>query len=87
MTSKTITIRQEVYDRLSRVKKVDENFSDVITRLLDNQKKDPLRHFGIGKDMQDEFLDAFEKGIALSREESRHSQEKRFKNLWGNSVG
>ncbi|NMC03962.1 MAG: hypothetical protein GYA24_02060 [Candidatus Lokiarchaeota archaeon] len=41
MTSKMITIRQEVYDRLSRAKKGDESFSDVINRLLDSQKKSP----------------------------------------------
>ncbi len=83
MTSKMITIRQEVYDRLSRAKRADESFSDVITRLLDSQKKDPLRHFGIGKDMPEDFLDEFEKGIVLSREQSQNRREKRFEELWG----
>lgn len=33
--------------------------------------------------MPAEFLDEFEKGIALSRERSRNRRDKRFEELWG----
>jgi len=35
---KTITIREELYERLVKLKKEGESFSDVIERLLDRPK-------------------------------------------------
>jgi len=82
MTSKMITIRQEVYDRLNRMKKDKESFSDVISRLLDAQKKDPLQHFGIGKDLPEDELDEFERCITIAREQSRNRQIERHEEQW-----
>lgn len=35
MTSKTISLKEETYDRLRRARGADESFSDVIDRLLE----------------------------------------------------
>ncbi len=35
MASKTISIKKEIYERLSKQKKTKESFSDLIKRLLD----------------------------------------------------
>lgn len=36
MVSKTITIKEDVYRRLKRIKRDDESFSDLLTRLSKN---------------------------------------------------
>jgi predicted CopG family antitoxin len=37
MTSKTITIREEIYDLLMSIKKESESFSDLLERLAESQ--------------------------------------------------
>ena len=63
MASKTITITEDVYQLLKLLKKQDESFSELIERLMANQQKDPLKHFGIAKNLSDEVLDEFEEAI------------------------
>ncbi len=38
MTTKTITIKKEVYDLLNSIKKEDESFSDLLERLAKRNK-------------------------------------------------
>lgn len=44
MTSKTISLREDTYDRLRRARGEDESFSDVVDRLLrgDESREHPL---------------------------------------------
>lgn len=42
MASKTISLKDETYDRLDRAKGDDESFSDVIDRLLGTSDEHPL---------------------------------------------
>jgi predicted CopG family antitoxin len=67
MPSKIILIREETYKKLKNLKKPNENLSEVIERLITKQKKDPLKHFGIGKDLPEEVLDDFEKVVFEAR--------------------
>ncbi|KKK47514.1 hypothetical protein LCGC14_3154420, partial [marine sediment metagenome] len=67
MTSKMISIRVEVYNNLKKLKNPDESFSELIERLIINQKKDPLRHFGIAKDLPEEILNEFENAITTGK--------------------
>ena len=46
MPTKTIGVREEVYERLSVEKHDDESFSDTIERLVDEARSDWRRSFG-----------------------------------------
>jgi predicted CopG family antitoxin len=73
-----IAIKERIYNELSKLKKKDESFSDVIENLLHlRPKKNPIAHFGIGKDLDPEILDEFEKGLV----EHRKKQQARNKIL------
>ena len=46
MTTKTIGVREEVYERLSAEKREDESFSDTIDRLVEDAHSDWRKSFG-----------------------------------------
>ncbi len=50
MGTKTISIREEVYDILKNLKKENESFSDVIGKLAKKRKSDLSEYFGVLKD-------------------------------------
>ncbi|MHA1767712.1 MAG: antitoxin VapB family protein [Promethearchaeota archaeon] len=78
MASKMIAIKEELYLKLSKLKKTNQSFSDIIECLLMKYEKNPLSHFGIGKDIDPQDLDDFE-NILL---ESRTINQKIYKNKW-----
>ncbi|TFG01294.1 MAG: antitoxin [Promethearchaeota archaeon] len=84
MTSKMISIREDVYKDLKNLKGPKESFSDLIERLIKSQKKNPLKHFGIAKDMPKKVLDDFEKTIIDAKKEDAIKSNKKFQELWGN---
>lgn len=45
MTTKTITVKEEAYDRLKAMKREDESFSDLLLRLAGDDR-DVLSGFG-----------------------------------------
>ncbi|MEX2715863.1 MAG: antitoxin VapB family protein [Candidatus Sigynarchaeota archaeon] len=67
MASKTICIKNDVYNRLVSLKREDESFSDFLQRLIDivesktNNRETILKEvFGSGKeDIPDGLLDSF----------------------------
>jgi len=62
---KTLTIREEVYEKLVKLKKEGESFSDLLERILE-ERRPSLRDFaGILKDS--EWLDELDKEILKSR--------------------
>ncbi len=63
MTSKMISIRDDIYKNLKKLKEPNESFSELIERLIANQQKNPLKHFGIAKNLSDEVLDEFERTV------------------------
>lgn len=75
MASKMISIREELYEKLAKLKHGDESFSDVIEHLLANFNKNPLKHFGIGKDLAEEDLNGFENFLEQNRKISRDQQK------------
>ncbi|HUY01392.1 MAG TPA: antitoxin VapB family protein [Candidatus Deferrimicrobium sp.] len=85
MTSKIISIRKDIYDHLKRLKKHNESFSEVIERLLTERKKDPLKHFGIAKDLPEEVNNEFEKGIFYARAKNLEYLKKKLNSLEKNS--
>lgn len=50
MGTKTISIREDVYNLLKSLKKEDESFSDVIGKLAKKRKSDLSEYFGALKD-------------------------------------
>ena len=83
MTSKMISVRDDVYKSLKKLKGQNESFSELIERLIANQKKDPLQHFGIAKDLPDELLDEFEKAIFEAKKNDSLKSTSKFSEIWG----
>ncbi|MEX2682753.1 MAG: antitoxin VapB family protein [Candidatus Sigynarchaeota archaeon] len=81
MTSKNISITKDVYDTLMRLRHGDESFSDVIRRLVNEQKRDPLRFFGILNDEAPEDIDIVENSMEEARQSAISSSSKRIKEL------
>ena len=46
MTSKIISITKDVYDKLMKIKRENENFSELFLRLLRSQRLNMKRSFG-----------------------------------------
>lgn len=69
MGTKTISIKDSVYEVLKRSKKEDESFSDVIERLTKEKNIDFMSFFGGLKDK--EVLDSIEKDSKKIRELSK----------------
>ncbi len=75
MATKTISLKEEAYERLKRLKKDDKSFSDVILELTETSKKDFTNL--IGADLDVEW-----KKIEKSRKRSEED-EKRERLLLG----
>jgi predicted CopG family antitoxin len=84
MASKMIAIKEDIYVILSKLKFPNESFSDVILRLITNQKKDPLQHFGNALSLPENENQEFEESIINVRIDQKERQSKRFQNLWEN---
>ncbi len=79
MTQKTISLPENLYDRLKAKKKPGENFPDVISRLLDQEEshqKPPItKFFGILGENSEEW-DKIEEELYANR--SRTSDRERL---------
>ena len=78
-----ISVKEKIYKQLEQLKNPDESFSDLLERLIQNHKKDPLKHFGIAKQIPIDILDDFEKAVLNSKKEFAKNSKKRFNELWG----
>lgn len=69
MSTKTISIREDVYIHLSEAKRDDESFSEVIERLLSSQHMDLSSYFGAFKN--NPLLCGLEEDSLKIREQAR----------------
>jgi predicted CopG family antitoxin len=67
MSSKTITIRKEVYDELKRIKGEGESFSDLFLRLARNSNGRKLERFFGAWDIDDAEWNTIEKELGVVR--------------------
>jgi len=76
MTSKRISIKQDVYNRIKKVKKSNESFSDIIESLLDNNSniQKILSSYGAAKSEDPEY----EKLVLEFYAKSRKNMHKSF---------
>lgn len=76
MSTKTVSLSEDAYERLRRLKKENESFSDVVRRVTG---KISFRDFhGI---LEEEAAKELEKVIKEEREKRRRSQEERVKKV------
>lgn len=69
MTTKTISLKEEAYERLKRLKKGDKSFSDVILELTETSKKDFTNLVGVDVDIKWEEIEE-------SRKRSKEDKER-----------
>ena len=83
MTSKMISIRDDIYKNLKKLKNPNESFSELLERLIYNQKKDPLKHFGIANNLSDDILDEFETTVKEGKKKDATILSSKFSEIWG----
>jgi predicted CopG family antitoxin len=83
MVSKNISITEDVYNDLLKLRKEDESFSEIIRRLVSERKKDPLRFYGILADVPSKDMDEFEDAIGRMKETSAKASNKKIQDEWG----
>lgn len=76
MTTKTIGVREEVYERLSAEKREDESFSDTINRLVEDAQSDWRKSFGKLEDGGEELEEVMKKQREDLSESSAERQRK-----------
>ncbi|MBN2153313.1 MAG: antitoxin VapB family protein [Candidatus Lokiarchaeota archaeon] len=81
MGSKNISITQDVYDTLIKLRHGDESFSEIIMRLANGQKRDPLRFYGILSDESPEDLDIVDNSLEAAKQAATSSSSKRIKGM------
>ncbi|MEK6922004.1 MAG: antitoxin VapB family protein [Nanoarchaeota archaeon] len=70
MATKTISIMDDVYERLVALKRTDESFSDELRRLTET-KGNIMEFAGIWKDMSDKDADEMKKVIRNAKKGTR----------------
>lgn len=81
MGFKTITIKDEVYRDLLKLKRKDESFSELFERLTKREKPDLMRFAGAWK-MSDDEWKRIEKTLKERRRSADESFEERVKRLF-----
>ena len=83
MTSKVISIRDDIYKKLKKLRNPNESFSELLERLINNQKKDPLKHFGIANNLSEDNLDEFEILVKEGKKKDAILSSSKFSEIWG----
>ena len=81
MPFKTITVTEEAYAAIKRIKRNDESFSELFTRI--SPKSPTVKDlFGCLK-MSDKEFEEFKRIIAENRRQIDKESEERYERFWG----
>lgn len=80
MSSKNISLKESVYDRLKSQKRPGESFSDTVERLLEDSEPNWRESVGI---LSDEEAAEFREMIQERREQHARDHEERMDDLFG----
>ena len=70
MAKKALSIRTDVYERMVRLKKKDESFSELLRRELPEKKGSLAECAGLLADLPAEYWEKMEKTLADARKET-----------------
>ena len=79
MGFKTITIKEDVYEKLMKAKGKDESFSEFFGKIVEKKKPDLMKFAGAWKDMPDEEFKRIKKSMKEFRESFDKGWEERSK--------
>ncbi|MBS7626983.1 antitoxin [Candidatus Bathyarchaeota archaeon] len=82
MGFKTLTIKEEVYNELLKIKRDNESFSELFERMVKREKSDILKFAGAWSWMSDSELEKIVTGIRRLRESADKSFEERMKRIF-----
>lgn len=82
MTSKNISITEDVYNDLLKLRREDESFSEIIQRLVSESKKDPLKFYGILSDIPANDMEEFEDAVVRMKEKAAKVSNKKIQDEW-----
>lgn len=80
MATKTLTVTEDAYKRLARLKRKNESFSVVIERLTGKKETKLMDYFGI---LSEEAGENLEKNITATRKKKKNARAKRMNRLRG----
>ena len=83
MASKNISITEDVYNDLLKLRKKDESFSEIIRRLVRESKKDPPKFYGILSDVDGDEMDEFDGVVERLKQNSAKTSNKKIQDEWG----
>jgi len=75
MTSRNISVTDDVYELLTKMKLKNESFSDTIRRLA--KRRDLTEHSGVWSDVSIGEMKAFEVGLSELREKTIRSMREK----------
>ena len=81
MASKNISITNDVYEELSKIKLSHESFSDVIHRLIQESAKDPMKYFGDLKDIPEEEWNIYENNFQRLKDQNIEVSKRKAEGL------
>ncbi len=81
MGFKTITIKDEAYDRINSAKLEGESFSELFIRKFPEPKPDIMKFAGIWKDMTDEEFKELKARMKTYRNSFNNNAERRRKDV------
>ncbi len=79
MGFKTITIKEEVYEKLMKAKNKEESFSDFFSKIVEKRKPNLMKFYGAWSNMPEEEFERIKKSMKEFREAFNKSWEERKK--------
>jgi predicted CopG family antitoxin len=82
MKFKTLTIKEEVYRELLRIKRKDESFSELFMRMVKKEKPDFKKFYGSWSDLTNKEIKKISEAIRTLRTSADKNFKKRMERLF-----